>query len=355
MKIVHVNPYFYPFRGGIEHRIHHVCRLLGQEHEVIIVTGQLPGTELREDADGYRIIRLPSRLIGSYNPPYISSKGLLSTLNELDADVVEFHYRWAPSYTRDMTRYEGVKVFTWHNSFGEGEGFFQKAASGFNDRRFLPKLSAFDAVTCISDYVRGELTARNVPAEKMYTIGPGIAMPEQAGGTEGDYILYVGRLVRTKGLDYLMSAMRSTDAHLIVCGKGPESKRLESMVASYGIGDRVEFRGYVSEEERDRLIDECQACVMPSLYESFGLVALEVMSHGRPVIGSAVGGLPEVIRDAGVLVPPRDPQALSEAIDALLKDDARRRELGIKARKYAQGNSWESMAERTAAQYQALI
>jgi len=355
MRIVHVNPYFYPFRGGIEHRVHNVCRLLGKEHEVIIVTGQLPGTEVAEDGDGYRIVRLPSRFIGSYNPPYIMSKGLLEVLNELKADVVEFHFRWAPSYTREIVRYQGPKVFTWHNSFGEGEGLVQRTGSWINDRLFLPKLRRFDAVTCISDYVKSELLAKKVPDAKMSTIGNGVIVPEQISGKEDDYLLFVGRLVRTKGLHYLMQAMRHTDARLVICGKGPEMERLQSMTSSLGIDDRVEFRGYVSEEERDRLLDECQAYVMPSLYESFGIAAAEAMSHGKPVICSAVGGLPEVVRDAGLLVPPRDPLALAEAINALLRDDGRRKELGIKAREYAQEYSWESVAEKTLSQYRSLI
>lgn len=355
MRIVHVNPYFYPFRGGIEHRIHNICRLLGKEHEVIIVTGQLEGTDVQEKGDGYRIERLASRFIGSYNPPYIMSKGLLSSLNELDADIVEFHFRWAPSYTREMVRYEGPKIFTWHNSFGEGEGFVQKTGSWINDRLFIPKLRRFDAVTCISDYVKRELLAQKVPAEKMNTIGNGVVVPEQVSGKEDEYLLFVGRLVRTKGLNYLIQAMRHTDARLVICGEGPEKGRLQTMATSCGVQDRVEFRGYVSEEERDRRLDECQAYVMPSLYESFGIAAAEAMSHGKPVICSAVGGLPEVVRDAGVQVPPRDPQALSEAINALLRDDGRRKELGIKARKYAQNYSWESIAEQTLSQYQSLI
>ena len=95
MKIVDVNPYFYPFFGGIEHRMHLIAKeLVSRGHEVIIVTGQLPGTEADETVeDGYRIVRLPSKYIKIYNPPYITSKGLLAKLNEIDADIVNFNYR----------------------------------------------------------------------------------------------------------------------------------------------------------------------------------------------------------------------------------------------------------------------
>jgi glycosyltransferase involved in cell wall biosynthesis len=355
MRIVHVNPYFYPFRGGIEHRVHNVCRLLGQENEVSIVTGRLPGTEREEKGDGYDILRLDSRFIGNYNPPYIISEGLLEQLQALQPDIVEFHYRWAPSYTKELLRHPGPKVFTWHNSFGEGEGLLQRTGSWLNDRLFLPKLKAFDSVTCISDYVRQELLSRKVLDERMITIGNGVILPEVISGEEDDHILFVGRLVATKGLEYLMRALPATDANLVVCGKGPEMERLRALTVKLGIVDQVDFRGYVSEEERDRLLDRCQLYVMPSLFESFGIAAAEAMSHGKPVVCSEVGGLPEVVRDSGVLVPPRDPGALAEAINGLLQDDVRRRELGRKARAYSREYSWESVAAKTMNQYRSLV
>ncbi|MBQ7405495.1 MAG: glycosyltransferase, partial [Candidatus Methanomethylophilaceae archaeon] len=104
MRFVDVNPYFYPFKGGIENRMHDTARLLTERgHEVIILTGRLPDTESEEiTPEGYRIVRLESRLIDIYNPPFISSKGVLETLQSLDADVVNYNYRWAPSYNKDL-------------------------------------------------------------------------------------------------------------------------------------------------------------------------------------------------------------------------------------------------------------
>ena len=128
MRFVDVNPFFYPFKGGIEHRMHDTARLLVQRgHDVTILTGRLPGTEEEEIAkEGYRIIRLESRLINVYNPPMISSRGVLEALESLNADVVNYNYRWAPSYNKDLARYEGKKVFTYHNTWGEGMGWQAK-------------------------------------------------------------------------------------------------------------------------------------------------------------------------------------------------------------------------------------
>ncbi len=354
MRIAHVNPYFYPFRGGIEHRVHNICSQLGKGNEVTIITSQLPGTEREERGEGYDILRLESRFYGSYNPPYVTSKGLDEALRELDPDVVEFHYRWAPSYTKGMSAHDGPKVFTWHNSYGEGEGLLQRAGSLANDRLFLPKLREYDEVTCISDYIRKELAAKGVPEERMDVIKNGVHMPAEVSGEEDGFLLFVGRLVATKGLKYLLQAMRDVDMPLKICGKGPEMKRLRRQARRLGVEDRVELLGYVSEEERDRLLDRCTLYVMPSLFESYGIAAAEAMSHGKAMVSTTSGGLPEVVQDAGVLVPPRDPAALAEGINRLLGDDGERRRMGARALELAKTYSWEGVAAQTLEQYRRI-
>jgi len=337
MRIVDVNPYFYPFFGGIEHRMHLIAKeLVARGHDVTIVTGQLPDTEAEEISDdGYRIVRLPSRYIRFYNPPYITSKGLLEKLNEIDADVVNFNYRWAPSYTKDMRRYQGKKVFTYHNMWGEGIGI-QHTLSEINDNMFRKTLNTFDHIIAVSDYVRNDLIRRGIPSEKITTANPCLENYPELSENEGDYILSLGRLVRTKGLDYLIEAMQNVDSKLIICGKGPDDKRLRKKIKKYGLEDRIEMRGWVSEEEKQRLMSECRMFVMPSLFESYGLAALEIMSYGRPVVCTDVNGLPDTVKDGGIYVKPKDAEGLADAINSLLQDRDRRIELGSNARRVAE-------------------
>ena len=337
MKIVDINPYFYPFFGGIEHRMHLIAKeLAARGHEMIIVTGQLPGTEADEmSPDGYRIVRLPSKYIRIYNPPYITSKGLLEKLNEIDADVVNFNYRWAPSYTKDMRKYAGKKVFTYHNMWGEGIGI-QHTLSEINDNRFRKTLDTFDHIISVSDYVRNDLIRRGIPAERITTANPCLASYPELSDEEGDYILSLGRLVRTKGLDYLIEAMQYIDTKLIICGKGPDSKRLMKKIRKYGVSDKVEMKGWVSEEEKNSLMCQCKVFVMPSLYESYGLAALEIMSYGRPVVCTDVNGLPDTVKDGGIYVKPKDAKGLADAVNSLLSDKERRIDLGRNARKVAE-------------------
>jgi len=341
MKIVDVNPFFYPFAGGIEHRMHDTCKLLAERgHDVTILTGRLPDTEETEERDGYKIVRLRSRLINIYNPPFISSKNVLETLNGLDADVVNYNYRWAPSYNKDLTKYEGKKVFTYHNMWGEGTGITGKM-SEMQDNRFRKCLDTFDHIICVSDFVRNDLIRRGIPEGKTTTVPSCLNSFPDVGKGDGDFILSLGRLVRTKGLDHLVEAMRNVDAKLIICGKGPEAGRLEKMIRRNGLENRIEMKGYVSEEEKAHLMGSCKFFVMPSLFESFGLAAVELMSYGRPVVCTNVNGLPDTVRDGGVTVPPKDPASLAEAMNRLLNDASERERVAKAAREQAETFSWD--------------
>ena len=355
MRIVDVNPYFYPYYGGIEHRMHLIAKeLVSRGHEVFIVTGRLPGTEEKETTDdGYTVIRLKSRLIKIYNPPYISSKGLLETLDKIDPDVVNFNYRWAPSYTKDMRCYAGRKVFTYHNMWGEGIGI-QHHLSEINDNMFRRTLDTFDHIIAVSDYVRGDLIRRGILSERITTACPCLAQYPELSDEEGDYILSLGRLVRTKGLDYLIEAMQHIDTKLVICGKGPDADRIRKAIDRYGVSDKVEMRGWVSEEEKHDLMSRCRLFVMPSLYESYGLAALEIMSYGRPVVCTDVNGLPDTVKDGGICVAPRDAGALADAVNTLLSNDGMRRDMGRRARAVAEEQNVRNTVDAVESVYRTV-
>ncbi len=343
MRLVQLNPFHYPFMGGIEHRIHHMSKRLARRHEVIVVTARLEGTEKEEWIDGYRVIRLDSKFVGSYNPPYVSSKGVLDALLALSPDIVDFHYRWAPSYTRQVMKYPGKVVFTYHNTYGEGEGAM-RLLSHLNDWSFMRKMRSFDRVVCISEFVRQDNARHGFPLERMSVVPNGVEMPAVEPRDEG-FILSLGRMVHTKGLEYLMQAMKDVDGKLLMAGAGPERERMEALSKRYGLGSKVQMLGRVSEERKTELFAGCSLFVMPSLFESYGIAAAEAMSYGKPVVATDVGGLPEVVADCGVLVPPRDPAALSKEINGLMADPERRHLLGLRARARASSYSWDNMAE----------
>ncbi len=193
-------------------------------------------------------------------------------------------------------------------------------------------------------------------------------------GRDERLLLFVGRLDPVKGLNVLFEALCLLLRQLVpsreagVClaviggdsGSGEalreEAVCLDEVKERYGLQEMVAFLGSQSQELLPYYYSAADVCVMPSLYESFGLVALEAMACGTPVVASRVGGLPYVVRDGetGLLVPENDPTALAEKLELLLTDAELRTRLGARAHEVAQGYSWERVAVEIARLYEQV-
>lgn len=186
-------------------------------------------------------------------------------------------------------------------------------------------------------------------------------------------ILFVGRIEPLKGVDTLLQAMALIqerypeaieDVDVTIIGGDPwandpdlEMARLQAMRQQLGIHDIVTFMGARDQNELPNYYSAAEMVVMPSHYESFGMVALEAMATGTPVIASEVGGLAFLVRDGenGFHVPSRDPEALAGRIYELLTNETCRIRLGQNAREYAKRYAWSDIAERMLAVYGDLL
>jgi D-inositol-3-phosphate glycosyltransferase len=185
-------------------------------------------------------------------------------------------------------------------------------------------------------------------------------------------ILFTGRIERLKGIDTLFRAMadlkeRPTDLDwsnlcLAVIGGDPseeglrqneEMARLHDLRDELGLHDLVTFLGARDQDTLQYYYAAAEVLVMPSHYESFGMVALEAMACGTPVIASDVGGLSQLVRhnETGLRVKVNDPDALADAIERLLTDDVRRRRMGHRAACYAEDFSWQKIVDKLMAVY----
>jgi D-inositol-3-phosphate glycosyltransferase len=179
-------------------------------------------------------------------------------------------------------------------------------------------------------------------------------------------ILFVGRIEPLKGIDTLLRAMAlvaqrrpdwTRDVCVSIVGGDPsrgqqaenaEMARLQALRSELGIGDLVTFLGAKDQDTLQYYYSAAEMVVMPSHYESFGMVALEAMACGSPVIASEVGGLAFVVRNGvtGFHVPERDPEALAVKIELLLQDEALRMRLGRRAACWAESYGWPAIADR---------
>jgi D-inositol-3-phosphate glycosyltransferase len=189
----------------------------------------------------------------------------------------------------------------------------------------------------------------------------------QLGLSDDDRILlFVGRIEPLKGVDILLGAAAQLEAEsdcfvLVIGGdnsaRGGELAHLRHLASELGIAEQVNFVGAVDHERLPLFYSAADVCVVPSFYESFGLVALEAMACGTPVVASRVGGLAGTVRDAetGYLIPWRCPEPFAERIELLLDNEELRRAFGQAAREQVERYRWGNVAEATVALYTELI
>jgi glycosyltransferase involved in cell wall biosynthesis len=202
---------------------------------------------------------------------------------------------------------------------------------------------------------------RPVPAD-----GEGGAVPAQCQH-DRPRLLVIGRLVERKGVGNVIEALAALPGvELIVAGgpatdlldSDPEVDRLRRVAERLGVSDRVRFTGAVSRAEVPALMAAADVVVAVPWYEPFGIVPVEAMACGRPIVGSAVGGLLDSVVPGvtGELVPPRRPDLLAEVLHPLLADPARRAAYGRAGRRRAvSGYQWQRVAEATEGVYAAVV
>ncbi len=178
---------------------------------------------------------------------------------------------------------------------------------------------------------------------------------------EGAVVLFVGRLVKRKGVDDLVNAFavvkeRVKDASLVLVGEGPERRPLTDLVAKLNLSEAITFKGVLEGESLHREYSSCYTCVLPSrrepddpASEGLGLALIEASMHGKPLVGTLHGGIPEVIQEGvnGFLVPENDPVALAGAITRLLQDSELAGTMGTNALSIARAKfTWEATTRR---------
>jgi glycosyltransferase involved in cell wall biosynthesis len=232
---------------------------------------------------------------------------------------------------------------------------------------------AVDAVLATSQEEVFELVRMGAPRQNVALVPCGVdtsrfspdgpAEPRSVPGRRR--IVVVSRLVERKGIGNVIAALpRVPHAELVVAGGGdsdalrsdPEAQRLDQLARACGVRDRVELRGRVDRDAMPALLRSADVVACAPWYEPFGLVALEAMACGVPVVATAVGGLVDTVIDGvtGVHVPPRDVDALAVALRELLADPARRAAFGHAGRARAQRRyDWCTIAQETARAYAA--
>lgn len=208
-----------------------------------------------------------------------------------------------------------------------------------------------------------------IPPNRIRVIGHAVDFGDWNSNTTnpGNYSIEyrigtIGNLVSAKGHFYMISSMPKLiksypKIKYIVAGDGPMKRFLEEEVSKLNVSEAVQFIGCYRNEDLPRLLADWDMVVLPSISEALGIVALEAMACGKPVIASSVGGLAEIIKDneTGLLVPPCDPDALVYAIRRLLNDGTLRQNMAHAAWKHSHNFTPEHVVIETVHVYESLL
>jgi len=226
-----------------------------------------------------------------------------------------------------------------------------------------------DRIIAVSDHAREQLRDRyRFDEDRLVTIPPGIdtgrfrPMDEQhpAVDPSKESILVLSRLDPRKGIDTAVRAfarLDRPDAELLIAGTGRLESNLKQLATELGVRERVRFLGFVPDEELPVLYSSADLFVLPSDYEGFGIVFLEAMACGTPVIGTDVGGIPTAVDagETGYLVPQGGVDELADRMNGLLDDDEQYEEMVTRAREWGESHDWSEIASRVSQVYTRCI
>lgn len=389
MKICLVSTDYLPNPGGVAAHVYGLARALGGlGHEVVVFTVAREGYPAGDRVEkGVRVVRASkggggrselllvvlslARRVAARVPRSCwrlteSRLGLsLLRLHRAERfDLVHFHglgtdatlSKWAPG---------AATVFTNHTSMflealEQGKGPLLWEQIRHADRFLAPSAQLAELTVAIGAAPeRVENIPNGVDTEEFQPREGSAARGEWGFTPEQVLVLAARRLVKKNGMEYLLQAApeflaTSPQARLVIAGDGPEEEALIQLAATGGVADRVHFLGNIARERLPDLVAMADIAVLPSLKEATSIAGLEAMASGKPLVGTAVGGIPEIIRDGetGLLVPPADASALAQALARLIRDEALRLRLGQAGRARAVAEfAWPVIAARTAEAY----
>ncbi|MBF0216323.1 MAG: glycosyltransferase family 4 protein [Candidatus Omnitrophica bacterium] len=380
MRILMLNYEYPPLGGGggiftRDLAEHFACT----GHRVDVITTGSKGLKINETVNNVNIYRVPvmgrssihvASLISLLSFPIPSMIRGMILMGKTGYDIINTHFAVPTGPTGYLLSkmYNVPNVLTVHGGDISGPG---KEYSP--DRNFFFRL-AVKHVLMTADAVIAQSTALKKFAEDIYAparsidiIPLGIRPMEQrtaAGrGEKGTIrLISVGTMKKVKRFDVLLKAFRSAsevsnNIRLTLVGDGPERGYLENLSEELGIKDLVLFTGWLSGDAKYEHLLTSDIFVLPSLHESFGIVLLEAMASGLPIISTDRGGQRDIIKDRenGLLVPPDDQDKLASAISELCADNALRERIAIVNKKTSESYTIQDVARRYLALFQNII
>jgi glycogen synthase len=380
----------YPPRiiGGISPHVYFLSKALAKHGvNVHVVTCDFPGAPDHETLDGVEVYRVDSYK----NPsPDFATWVYLMNLNmqreaaaiaaKLPQPIDVFHaHDWLVATTGIGLKHVFRKplLVTMHSSeMGRRDGLHTPTERMIHETEAWLTYEAWRVICCSNYMVSHVKWAFGLPADKQSMVPNGVN-PNLYDQLEGQnmaafrlqyalpnekIVLYVGRLVYEKGIHILINAipkvLAKTDAKFVIVGSGYMKDQLSNIVKSMGLEHKVLFTGFMDDENLAKLHKVSDVSVVPSLFEPFGIVALEAMAAKSPVVVSDTGGLSEIVDHdvTGVKVYPNNTDSLAWGIAKVLTNDAYAKTLSENAyKKILEKYDWDKIAQQTRLMYERVL
>lgn len=370
--------------GGLAQHVYDLTNVLAEIGlEVHLITSGGAGAPSFEQVNGVKVYRVEPYRVSS--PDFVTwvaqfNVALLEKAIPVLTENGDFHvlhaHDWLVAYAARAIKHAGrlPLVATIHaTEYGRNHGLHNNTQRHISDIEWWLTYEAWRVICCSHYMVEEVRHVFQLPTDKIMVIPNGVnvnnfktrdrdARRTNYAAPNEKIVFYIGRLVREKGVQLLLDAVPEILANhpqtkFVIAGKGPYEAALKQQTAMLGISNRVYFTGYINDDVRNSLYSWSDVAVFPSLYEPFGIVALEAMAAGTPVVVSDCGGISEIVRhgENGLKANTGSSHSLAKNILAILKQP----ELGNQLREIAYRRvlnefNWKNIARQTALTYREV-
>ncbi len=370
--------------GGIARHCFGLSRALAKRnHDVHVITLEFPGAPAFEEMDGVKIHRVrielghPDFIPWTFIFNHFMEKIVANLSRDNEFDVIHIH-DWLTAPVGIASKYYLNKplVSTVHSiEVGRAQGLHNPNSLLIDGLEWWMTYEAKKVISCSSS-MKWELEHHfHLPSEKITIIPNAVDISKYQKKIDKEsvkrrygiesyerMVLFIGRLVPQKGVEYLVRAIplilqQHRNVKFVIAGDGWSKDHLERLARSAGFGDKIRFLGFISDSDLTELTMSADVLVVPSVYEPFGIVALEGMAAGVPVVAANVGGLAEIIEHdrTGVLVYSKNFESIAWGVNRVLSDPGYSNWLVQNAkRKVREVYSWEAVAKKTIEVYEEV-
>ncbi|MFH1841341.1 MAG: glycosyltransferase family 4 protein [Candidatus Nealsonbacteria bacterium] len=356
MKVLMPVLHYHPVIGGLETWTQNIAERISEKCEIFLVTGRIKNQLKKEVKKGVNISR--TSLFSLKNLSYSSPFYILSSLPFIFLKSLF------------LIKKEKINLLHCQGFLSSFLGYlFLKichipyivTVQRQENKNFLKRTVYRKASRCIaaSNYIAKEYFEK-IGVKNIEIIPNGIDLKrfenlnreenrKKLGLKDEFLIMTVARLEKVKGIDYLIGAMKENiNCKLFIIGEGSERSNLENLVEKLNLKDKVKFIGQISNEKIPEYLAAADCFVLSSLKEGFGIVILEAMAAGVPVIGTGVGGILDMVKDgiSGLIIEKENSQSISRAVSRIISDKSFAQKLVSQAKESLKKYNWQNITER---------